>query len=416
MKNYLLLSLFLSQINIAYSQSAPGQYSFPAEFEKIDVIWMGWGITTYTDTATKDEVERIHIEMLQALSPYVRIRLIVTDSIQSKILTQKFLVYQIDTSKITYFFSPNWHFWLRDYGPIFVRNSRGQLKGVDFGFNCYGDCRTGFAKTADMGDSIIASSLGLQVIKSNIVSEGGDREFNGKGVMITNEAVELQRNPGKTKQQLEAEYKRVLGVKKVIWLKYASVDDSQSRLAGKLPTGVYSAGGTGGHVDEICRFADERTLLVERMTVKEKNKDSLSQLNYKHLEANYNILKNATDQDGKPFKIIEMPVPDFIIDKHIVSDKSDAFSMPGTIPGDTIRFMASASYMNFVIANGVVLMPKYSRVGFAASQKEKDDRALQIMKEIFPGKKIVQIDTIEINFGGGGMHCLTQQQPGTTMQ
>lgn len=413
MKSYLLVLLLFFVNTIAFAQDEKEQFTFPAEFEKIDAIWMGWGITTYTDTASNEDVENIRLQMLQALTPYVHVHLIVNDTIQRNLLTKKFLTFNIDTAKITFFYSRNWHFWLRDYGPVFLKDDNGHLIGADFKFNCYGDCRTGFAKTADEGDSTIAASLGLPVIKANIVSEGGDREFNGKGVMITNEAVELQRNAGMTKEQLENEFKRVLHVKKIIWLKYPSVDDTQSRLVGKLPTGVYSAGGTGGHVDEICRFADKETLLVERMSEKEKNKNALSQLNYHHLEANYKILKLATDQNGNHFNIIEMPVPDFISDTHIVSDKADAFSFPGTIPGDTIHFLASASYMNFIIANDVVLMPKYWREGFSLSQKEKDDRALKTLQQVFPNKKIVQIDVTEINFGGGGMHCLTQQQPGS---
>ena len=94
------------------------------------------------------------------------------------------------------------------------------------------------------------------------------------------------------------------------------------------------------------------------------------------------------------------------------SGKGDAFKYPGTIPGDTIHLLASASYMNFVIANGVVLIPKYWREGLSLSQKEKDDNALKLMHDVFPGKKIIQINVTELNFGGGGMHCLTQQQPG----
>jgi agmatine deiminase len=412
MKKHLFLFLLLSANITAFAQDGKEQFIFPAEFEKIDAIWMGWGITTYTDTASKEDVENIRLQMLRALTPYVQVHLIVNDTVQRNLLAKKFLISNIDTSKIIFFYSPNWHFWLRDYGPVFLKGNKGHLMGVDFGFNCYGDCHTGFAKTTDEGDSTIAASLGLSVIKANIVSEGGDREFNGKGVMIINEAVELQRNPGKTKQQLETEFKRVLHVKKIIWLKYPSVDDSQSRITGILPTGVYSAGGTGGHVDEICRFVEDHTLLVERMTEKEKNTNALSRLNYKHLEANYEILKAATDQDGNHFRIIEMPVPDFVIDKHIVSDKADAFSFPGTIPGDTIRFLASASYMNFIIANNVVLIPKYCRPNCAVLQKAKDDIAFKIIQQAFPNKKVIQIDVIEFNFGGGGMHCLTQQQPG----
>lgn len=402
--------LFVFIISISFGQIKTEQFVYPAEFEKIDAIWFGWGITTYTDTATKENVENIRLNIIAALIPHVQVRLIVSDTAQRNYVIAKLLKRSVDTSKISYFLSPNWHFWLRDYGPIFLRSNKRRLMGVDFGFNCYGNCRESIAAIANKGDSTIAASMGLKVIKSNIISEGGDREFNGKGVMITNEAVELQRNPSITKEQIEAEFKRVLHVKKVIWLKYPMIDDVQSR-AGLLPTGVYSAGGTGGHVDELCHFADEHTLLVARMNEEEKNKDSLSLLDYQYLKANYTILKNATDQNGEPFKIIEMPVPDFISAKHFINDNAEAFHYPGTIPGDTIRFLAAASYINFVIANDVVLMPKYWKEGLSFPQKQKDDEALKIMQHAFPGRKIIQLDVTEFNFGGGGMHCLTQQQP-----
>lgn len=410
MKRYLFLILLVSADAIAFSQSNKEYFTFPAEFEKIDAIWFGWGITTYTDTAAKENVENIRLNIIQALAPYVQVRLIVSDTAQRNYVITKLLQRSVDTSKISYFFSSSWHFWLRDYGPIFLRSNKGNLMGIDFGFNCYGNCRESMATTTGKGDSTIAASMGLKIIKANMISEGGDREFNGKGVMITNEAVEMQRNAGMRKEQLEAEFKRVLHVKKIIWLKYPMIDDVQSR-AGLLPTGVYSAGGTGGHVDELCHFASAHTLLVARMNEEEKNKDSLSLLDYQYLEANYNILKNATDENGQPFKIVEMPVPDFISTKHFITDNAEAFHYPQTIPGDTIRFLAAASYINFVIANDVVLLPKYWKQGLPLSQKQKDEEALKIMQQTFPGRKIIQLDVTEFNFGGGGMHCLTQQQP-----
>ena len=132
MKSYLLLWLILSGNSIAFSQNANAQFTFPPEFEKIDAIWMGWGITTYTDTASNGAVESIRLQMLQALTPYVQVHLIVNDTAQRNLLIKKFFAASIDTSKITYFYSRNWHFWLRDYGPVFLRDNNGQLMGVDF--------------------------------------------------------------------------------------------------------------------------------------------------------------------------------------------------------------------------------------------------------------------------------------------
>jgi agmatine deiminase len=204
--------------------------------------------------------------MLQALTPYVQVHLIVKDSNQQNDIIKKLLRIGVDTIKIKYFYSPYWHFWLRDYGAVFMKGNKGHLMGIDFGFNCYGNCLATYqyAKTVDSGDSSIAASMGLEVVKANIVSEGGDREFNGDGVMITNEAVEFQRNPAKSKEQLETEIKRVLHVNKIIWLKYPTVSDIKSHIAGRLPTGLFCPGGTGGHVDKLCRFINKNTLLVAR--------------------------------------------------------------------------------------------------------------------------------------------------------
>ena len=247
------------------------------------------------------------------------------------------------------------------------------------------------------------------MIKTDIVSEGGDREFNGKGTMMVNEAVELQRNPGMTRAQVEQGLLQILGQKKLIWLKRGVAEDDSARY-GALYGNVYP-GGTGGHMDEFCRFADAHTILLAEVSPSERNADPISRMNYERMEENYKILKRATDQDGKKFKIVRVPVVDLIYDEFVVKEDAAISYFHGSKAGDKIKVPLAASYLNFFISNGVVLTPAYWQEGRPQSMKTKDEAVKHILQRVFPDRKIVQIHSENFNYGGGGMHCATQQQP-----
>jgi agmatine deiminase len=153
-KRVLAFNLLFYSTLLSFGQGVEEQFKFPAEFEKIDGIWLGWGITTYTDSGSDKDLEDIHLQMIQALTPYVLIHLIVKDLNQQNDVVKKLLRIGVDTTKIKYFYSPNWHFWLRDYGPVFMQGNRGHLSGIDFRFNCYGECLPSneYARIVDKGD------------------------------------------------------------------------------------------------------------------------------------------------------------------------------------------------------------------------------------------------------------------------
>jgi agmatine deiminase len=207
---------------------------------------------------------------------------------------------------------------------------------------------------------------------------------------------------------LEAEYKRVLGIKKIIWLKGGAVNDDKAQK-GILPCGVYG-GGTGGHIDEICRFVNAHTILLAEQSTGKSECDSLAQINFDRLEENYKILQSATDQDGMPFDIIRIPAAPFLYDTIIVRDQDTSF-FAGSHKGQTIKVLIASSFLNFIIANGIVLIPKYYKEGDPLSIKEKDEEVIKIFRNVFAGRKIIQIDVRELNYGGGGMHCATTHQP-----
>ena len=183
-------------------------------------------------------------------------------------------------------------------------------------------------------------------------------------------------------------------------------------------TGNYVGGGVQ-HSDEFVRFSNENTILLAWVDEAEKDLNPINKMNYQRLNENYQTLKNATDQDGKPFNIVKVPMPD-LIPKKIVAINNYSSRASYDIPanrfyiseapavGDTLLRVPASSYLNYLVTNGLVLVSRYTKEG---SSKEKEDRVRKIFEAQFPKRKIVFINAMPQNWDGGGIHCSTQQQP-----
>jgi agmatine deiminase len=152
---------------------------------------------------------------------------------------------------------------------------------------------------------------------------------------------------------------------------------------------------------------------LAEVSQQERDADPVSNMSYDRLEENYKILKASSDQDGKKFKIIRVPVADIIYDEFVIkeSDLEELRYFHGSTPGQTIKSIIAASYLNFFISNGVVLVPAYWKEGTPQSTKAKDGAVKHILQKVFPDRKVVQIHSENFNYAGSGMHCATQQQP-----
>jgi Peptidylarginine deiminase and related enzymes len=360
------------------SGSYQGSNIFPGEFEKQQAIWMQWPSEVY-NTGDRS-VNPAMISIIKAFDPYIRVN-VMARSVEEITAIKNLLKTNGYTGTNAHFYVINhYSIWTRDVGPIFVKDSAYRLNVVDFGFNNYSrDGNPAYINTEKQVDKLTAQTLKLPVISSSLVSEGGAIESNGRGVMMTTESVVLKRNPGMSKQQIENEYKRVLGVKKIIWLKKGLAEDD---------------GITGGHINEIARFASTNTVLLAQILPKDRYTNSYSQESYLRLEENYNILKNSTDQDGKPFKIIRIPMP------------PTAYSLTESNGKLPVR-----SYLNYAVTNGAVLIPLYWKAGRADILKTTEDNVKAMFKSIFLGRNIIGIDAENINKWGGGIHCITQHMP-----
>jgi agmatine deiminase len=255
-----------------------------------------------------------------------------------------------------------------------------------------------------------------------VVHEGGNIEVNGKGTLIICEPAVFNRNPNRSKKDIENEFKRVLGVSNIIWLKHYLADDPNGFF--RRITDNYVGGGVM-HSDEFVRFSDPNTILLAWVDEDEKDLNPINQMNYERMAENLKILEQSTDQEGKPFTIIKVPLPDLITEKVISTENID-FSknsldlapscfIPAERPteGDTLLRIPASSYLNYLVTNGLVILPTYTGMG---TSKQKEKQVEQIFRKQFPDRKIIFLDFMPQNWEGGGIHCSTQQQPKTLSQ
>lgn len=422
MKNLLLLFAIL--LNLASCQNptkknTENAFRQAAEYEPTEAVWLLYPQVTHKKS---EPITAVTLEIIQALAPYTNIKFVVAnDSLEA--LAKKIIPANLFKNKtVTILKFPYREFWTRDFGPSFLVNDNGEKAMADFMFNTWGynDTSDVKAKIDEKLDEAIANYYKIPIISTNIVSEGGDHEVNSKGTLLLVEAVEKHRNPGQTLDEIAAEFKRVLGVTKIIWLKQGVRDDDNStfgKIEGPDKKMFYTVLTTNGHVDEFARFVNDSTILLA--WVKPEDRKSAVEIeSAKRMEVNYNILKNSTDQDGKPFKIIKVPMPYPVLNTlqpgdgvyDILSELTfkDGSKFP---QGKNIDVIAAASYLNFLIANKVVLMAKYWKPGLPIEIKKRDEEAFNMIQNVFPDKKIIAINTLAVNLGGGGMHCITINEP-----
>ena len=396
---------------LSHGQTRSG-YTMPAEWEPQDAVWMG-----LRTEETQKRHDTTTIEMVRALSPFVRVNLILERDTLFREGKGWFTQFGIDTSRVTIIKQDPTDYWYRDPGPVFVRNGERQLAVVDFRYSNYGshpDSLTERARQHDGIDRDIARRLKLPIITSSVFMEGGAIEVNGKGTLLQVESVTLQRNPHLSKEAIEQDLKRVLGVKKVIWLKKGPADDDRLGLLGDSV--LYAVRGTMGHVDEFCRFANASTILLGWIDEDEVGADPVKRITRDRMVENLKILQQATDQDGKPFTIIKVPSPLIDYRKRVVVESSPFYqnvkkARPNVKSGTVLNIVPSSSYLNYVISNGVILLPAYWKPGMPDACKKRDTEVLALFKKYFPDRKLVQINPIKFNYASGGMHCVTQQQP-----
>lgn len=257
---------------------------------------------------------------------------------------------------------PSYEPWCRDHGPVFLvrdREGRRERAVVDWGYNAWGNKYP----PCDLDDAIprqVAALRGLEVFEPGIVMEGGSLDVNGEGTLLTTESCLLNpnRNPHLKREDIERHLRDYLGVTHILWLGEGIVGDD-----------------TDGHVDDLTRFVNPTTVVT---VVEEDPEDE----NHEVLRENRRRLAAMTDERGRALRVLELP-------------------MPGRVEWNGQRL--PASYANFYIANGRVVVPTFRHAN--------DRRALEVLQGAFPDRRVVGLDSVDLIWGLGSFHCLSQQEP-----
>lgn len=333
----------------------------PAEWAPHQATWMSWPHNNETWPTQLEGVRDTWVEMIGALSSHERVCLLVNDAPTRRDVLARLKHARVAVDRVSIFEIPTVDVWMRDYGPTFImRNDPdAPLAFNDWIFNGWG----GKYKAYEQDDQIakaLAAMLGIPVFDPAVVLEGGSIEVNGVGTCLTTEQCLLNknRNPHMSRSDIETFLKNSLGVSHVIWLEEGIAGDD-----------------TDGHIDDLARFVDPTTVAC---ILESDSKDE----NYIALQENYERLQGATDQDGVKLSIVKLPAPRPI------------FYTRSRLP---------ASYANFYIANGLVLVPTFD--------DPKDSEALGVLQELFADRKVIGIRCNAVVAGLGAIHCVTQQEP-----
>jgi agmatine deiminase len=331
-----------------------GRFRMPAEWEPHAATWLAWPHEESDWPGKFEPIPWLYGEIVAKLARVERVRILVQDEAHRESIREVLQKTHADLSAVDFYIHPTNRSWTRDFCPIFV-TSPDELAITDWIFN-------GWAKYDNWAEDnavpeFAAKQLGLRRLEPGMVLEGGSIDVNGAGKLLTTEECLLSdiqcRNPGWSREQIEAKMREYLGIHEVVWLRNGIAGDD-----------------THGHVDDLARFVARDKVV----TVLETDK---SDYNYEPTHENLALLRERGD-----LEVITLPMP------------SPVFFDGQRLP---------ASYANFYIANNLVLVPTF--------QDKKDRVALNTLAELFPGREVVGIACTDLVLGLGTLHCMTQQEP-----
>jgi agmatine deiminase len=338
------------------SIATPYQRGFrmPAEWEPHEATWIAWPQNANDWPGRFTPIPWVYAEIVRKLSRVEKVRILVESRAEETRARAVLRKAGATMEAVEFIACPTNRVWTRDFGPIFVRHRRGEVALTGWRFNAW-------AKYDDWKKDVlvpgsVAKHLGLALFQPEMVLEGGSIDVNGAGLLMTTAECLLsdvqQRNPGMTRREIERHFRAYLGIKRTIWLHNGIAGDD-----------------THGHVDDLARFVSADTIVVA-------SEADRSDANYAPLRENFGLLR-ATG-----LKVVKLPMPRPLI----FADQR--------LP---------ASYANFYIANGMVLVPTFN---------DPNDRvALTTLARTFPDREVTGINCTELIWGLGALHCMTQQQP-----
>jgi agmatine deiminase len=330
-------------------------YRMPAEWEPHAATWLSWPHKLASWPGKFEPIPPLYARLVRTLAVAEKVCILAGGHPKAQAKVMLSGVPNVELYNI-----PTDDAWLRDSGPTFLVGPPGAPSAlVDWGYNAWGGKYLPY-ENDDVIPRLIALQLGYACYEPRIILEGGAIDTDGRGTFLTTEQCLLNpnRNPQLSRADIERYLADYLGARKVLWLGGGIVGDD-----------------TDGHIDELARFVAPKTVAA---AVEEDPKDE----NYLPLKENLARLKSLTDADGAPLEVIPLPMP------------RPLFYEEQRLP---------ASYCNFYIANGLVIVPQFD--------DPADGRAVEVLARLFPDRRICPLPAIDLVWGLGAFHCITQQQP-----
>jgi agmatine deiminase len=357
-------------------KTTPAEAGFymPAEWEEHEGTWLQWPHDE-RHRGQQMRLETLWLAMTQALHEHETVHIAVADERGREHLYHQVGYYGLDLDTIDIHLILTDDVWVRDNGPIFVVNDQGELAAIDWNFNGWGG-RFPFGKDR-MVPARVADLLSVPLFRAPITLEGGGIEVNGQGTLIATRTsiINPNRNPSKSQAEIEDVLKQYFGLQHIIWLSGAPRD-----LCDRI------GDDTDYHVDGAARFTDESTVLYTWT-------EDRAHPEYPYLRQHRQELQAATTESGQALTLVPLPVPE--------GGRTSTANTTTALPFEAVPIVAT--YANYYVANGVVLVPVYGSVNDAVAKG--------ILAEQFPGRKIIGIPAQVLAELGGMMHCVTQQQP-----
>ena len=345
--------------------SASLGFRMPAEWEPHEATWIAWPHQRADWPGKFSPIPWVYAEIVRHLARGEQVRILVNDADIEGPARRNLSRSAADLGSVEFVRIPTDRVWTRDSGAIFVKDAAGAVGALDWRFNAwakYHDWQRDDGVAGAIASAAGARSWRPESGGRRVVLEGGSIDVNGEGLLLTTEECLLdvvqQRNPHLTRSDYEQVFADYLGVRKVLWLGRGIAGDD-----------------THGHVDDLARFVGPRTVVLAQ-------EDDPADANYAPLQENQERLRGMTDADGRPLDVVPLPMP-----------------APLYFRGQRLP----ASYANFYIANNRVLVPTFN--------DPRDRVALGILAELFPDREVVGIHAVDLVWGLGTLHCLTQQQP-----
>lgn len=338
-------------------------FRMPAEWEHHEATWLTWPHDGRHWPGHFEHIPAVWARMVKEFEDGEDVHIFIHDNATKRSAEEAMKSAGVKGERVYLHHAPNNFSWARDHGPIFLKNGKGERMITDWRYNAWGE-QWEYDKD-DVLPQEASRITGVPFVEIPMVLEGGSIDVNGKGTLLTTESCLLNpnRNPELSKEDIENNLKKYLGVSRILWLKEGIAGDD-----------------TAGHVDDLTRFVGPSTVV----TVVSEDKNDID---YKPLKANLERLHKMEDQDGTPLTIITIsqPAPVFV---------SDENGNPFRIP---------ASYANFYIGNTVILLPVWN--------DPNDAQAIAVLEKYFPDRRVCPIDSRVLTWGLGSFHCVTQQMP-----